>query len=225
MTEGMLNYHLALPQSGKGAGVLVLHAWWGLNDFFRDFCDRLAREGFVALAPDLFSGKIARTIAEAENLNPDMNEAEHMPPLVLAAYEELRKHASGDALGTIGFSFGAYWARWLAQEKPQSVRAVTIFYSDGWNVQQSNAAFLGHFAETDLYMSEEEKKQLEDSLKDLDRPTTFFTYPGTGHWFMEHDRPDAYNSRAARLAWERTIIFLREQLEGISDPPAVSSMS
>jgi carboxymethylenebutenolidase len=175
LTEQTHNHYLAVPQSGRGAGVLVLHAWWGLNDFFRNFCDRLAQEGFVALAPDLFSGRVARTIEEAEQLNSQLNEAEDMPPLVLSAYEELRKHATGNTLGTIGFSFGAYWARWIAQEKPETIRAVTIFYSDGWNVQQSNAAYLGHFAETDPYMSEADKRQLENSLKALNRPTTFFT--------------------------------------------------
>jgi carboxymethylenebutenolidase len=225
LTEQTHNHYLAVPQSGRGAGVLVLHAWWGLNDFFRNFCDRLAQEGFVALAPDLFSGRVARTIEEAEQLNSQLNEAEDMPPLVLSAYEGLRKHATGNTLGTIGFSFGAYWARWIAQEKPETIRAVTIFYSDGWNVQQSNAAYLGHFAETDPYMSEEDKRPLENSLKALNRPTTFFTYPGTGHWFMENDRPDAYNAHAARLAWERTIAFLHEQLEGVSHPPTMSSTS
>ena len=57
MSEQTHSHYLALPQSGKGAGVLVLHAWWGLNDFFREFCDRLAQEGFVALVPGPVFGK------------------------------------------------------------------------------------------------------------------------------------------------------------------------
>jgi carboxymethylenebutenolidase len=206
-----LKYHLALPKSGSGPGVLVLHAWWGLNDFIKEFCDRLAEEGFVVLAPDLFSGRIAKTIAEAETLNPEMDEQKEMPPLVLAAIEELSKRASG-AIATIGFSFGAYWARWLAQEKADWLRAVNVFYGNGWNIQQSNAAYQYHFAETDPYVSEEDKKGLAEGLSALGRPATFHTYPGTGHWFMETDRPDAYNAEAAKLAWERTIAFLREQL-------------
>jgi carboxymethylenebutenolidase len=213
MTEQSHNRYLAVPKSGKGAGVLVLHAWWGLNDFFRDFCDRLAGEGFLALAPDLFSGKVARTIEEAQQLNSQLNEPEDIPPLVLSAAEELSKHSSSKTLGAIGFSFGAYWARWLAQEKPELIRAVTIFYSNGWNIQPSNAAYLGHFAETDPYITKDGIKELEQALKAFNRPTTFYTYPGTGHWFMETDRPDAYNAQAAQLAWERTIAFLHEHLE------------
>lgn len=213
MTEQSHSRYLAVPKSGKGAGVLVLHAWWGLNDFFRGFCDRLAGEGFWALAPDLFSGRVARTIEEAEHLNSQLNEVEDIPPLVLSAAEELSEHSPGNRLGAIGFSFGAYWARWLAQERPELIRAVTIFYSNGWNIRLSNAAYLGHFAETDPYITQEGIKELEEGLKAFNRPTTFYTYPGTGHWFMETDRPGAYNAQAAQLAWDRTIAFLHEHLE------------
>jgi carboxymethylenebutenolidase len=61
-------------------------------------------------------------------------------------------------------------------------------------------------------MSEDDKKGLAEGLRALGRPATFHTYPGTGHWFMETDRPDAYNAEAAKLAWERTVVFLTEQL-------------
>src|SRR5512136_1571295 len=96
---------LALPPSGKGPGVLVLHAWWGLNDFFRGFCDRLAGEGFVALAPDLYSGKLARTIDEAERIVSQFQEAQVVPPIVLSAVEELSQRATltPQGLGTVGF--------------------------------------------------------------------------------------------------------------------------
>lgn len=213
-------HYIAVPPSGKGPGVLVLHAWWGLTEFIKAFCDRLSQEGFVSLAPDLFAGRIARTIQEAEQLNPGMNEEEEMPPLVLAAFGELRSHraVTGEWLAAIGFSFGAYWVRWLAQERPDSIRAVTIFYGNGWNVRASNAAYLGHFAETDPYVTEEGKRELQDSLRSFNRPTSFHTYPGTGHWFMETDRPDAYSAHAANLAWERTISFLREHLGGKQSP-------
>jgi carboxymethylenebutenolidase len=211
------NSYLALPSTGKGPGVLVLHAWWGLNDFFRDLCDRLAQEGFVALAPDLFSGKVARTIAEAEQHLSEFDEEHDVPPIVLSAVEDLHKHpaVTGDGLGVIGFSLGAYWALWLAQQRPEWMLAVTLFYGTnggGGDFQQSKADFLGHFAEADPYETAETIQALEKNLHGANRPTTFYTYPATGHWFFEKDRPDAYNPAAASLAWDRTLAFLKRSI-------------
>lgn len=205
--------YLAVPASGKGPGVLVLHAWWGLNDFFRGFCDRLAEQGFVALAPDMFAGKILRTIDEAEQHLSQWDEEHAVPPILLPAVEDLSKHAvvSGHGLGVIGFSMGAYWSLWLAQKKPELIRSVTLFYGTnggGGNFQQSKAAYLGHFAENDPYETASTIHELEKNLKGEKRPTTFYTYPGTSHWFFEQDRQDAYNAQAAQLAWERTLAFL-----------------
>jgi carboxymethylenebutenolidase len=219
MTKTLRNQYLAVPSSGKGAGVLVLHAWWGLNDFFREFCDRLAQEGFVALAPDMFSGEVARTVEEAKQHQSNWDEEQIVPPIILPAMEELRKHpaVSGNGLGAVGFSMGAYWALWLAQQKPELIRAVTIFYGTNGgegDFQQSKAAFLGHFAERDPYETPEAIRELEKILKSANRPTTFYTYPGVGHWFFEKDRQDAYDAQTAQLAWKRTIDFLHQQLEG-----------
>ena len=63
-----VNAYLALPASGKGPGILVLHAWWGLTPFFKELCNRLAEQGFVALAPDLYHGPTASTVDEAQAL-------------------------------------------------------------------------------------------------------------------------------------------------------------
>ena len=220
MTEPLQNAYLAVPRSGKGPGVLVLHAWWGLNDFFRDLCDRLAGEGFVALAPDLYSGKLARTIDEAERIVAQFQEAQVVPPIVLSAVEALRQRATltPQGLGTVGFSMGGFWALWLSQQKPDLIRAVTLFYAtDGGSGDylKSKAAYLGHFAETDPYETAAGIKALEENLRGANRPTTFYTYPGTGHWFFEKDRPEAYQAHAAQLAWDRTLAFLHAQLEEV----------
>jgi carboxymethylenebutenolidase len=216
MNQQSRDQYLALPRSGTGPGVLVLHAWWGLNDFIRDFCERLAQEGFVALAPDMFSGKIARTPEEAEQLVSQSNMKNLVPTIVLAALEELDKHPAviRKGLGVVGFSFGGNQALWLATQKPEAVRAVTIFYSTGeGDFQKSKAAFLGHFGETDPFEPEAGVQELEKNIKKANRPTKFYTYPGTGHWFFESDRLDAYNPQAAQLAWDRTTAFLHEQLD------------
>ncbi len=217
MTEKIHNQYLAVPRSGKGAGVLVLHAWWGLNDFMRGFCDRLAQEGFVALAPDMFSGTLLHTIDEAEQHVSQLDWEHAVPPEILSAVEVLSKHpaVTGNGLGTVGFSFGGFWALWLAQKKPELIRAVTLFYGTnggGGDFQRSKAAYLGHFAESDPNEPTDVVQELEKNLTGANRPTTFYTYPGTGHWFFEKDRQDAYHAQAAQLAWERTIAFLHEQL-------------
>jgi len=213
MAQSQPKGYLAVPPTGKGPAVLVLHAWWGLNDFFRSFCDRLAKEGFVALAPDLYAGKIARTIEEAEQIQSQWDEEHEVPPILLPAVDDLSKHATvtGQGLGVIGFSMGGYWALWLALKKPALVRTVTLFYGSGGggDFRQSKAAYLGHFAEHDPYEDGSVVQALEKNLKDADRPATFYTYPGTGHWFFEKDRPEAYHAEAARLAWERTLAFLK----------------
>ena len=96
---------------------------------------------------------------------------------------------------------GAYWALWLAQQKPELIRSVTLFYGtnggDG-DFRQSKAAFLGNFAENDPYEPTDGIQALEMNLKSANRPTTFYTYGGTGHWFFEKDRQDAYRPQAAR---------------------------
>lgn len=214
MTQSPPQNYLAIPPGGNGRGVLVLHAWWGLNDFFRAFCDRLAQAGFVALAPDLFGGKIARTVEEAEQHMSQWNEAQDVPPILLPAIDNLSQlqAATGHGLAVIGFSLGAYWALWLAQKKPELIRSVTLFYGTNGgegDFSQSQAAFQGHFAENDPYEPPASVDSLEALLKRAGRPVTFYRYPGTGHWFFETDRPQAYDAAAAALAWERTLAFLR----------------
>lgn len=214
MTLPQPQNYLALPPSGHGRAVLVLHAWWGLNGFIRNFCDRLAQEGFVALAPDMFSGKILQTIEEAERNINQLNWEVDIPPKILPAADYLLKHpaVSAHSLAVVGFSFGGYWALWLAQNQPEWVQSVTLFYGTnggGGDFQNSKAAFLGHFAESDPNEPASVVELLEKRLHEADRPTTFYTYPGTGHWFFESDRPAAYNAPAAQLAWDRTLSFLR----------------
>ncbi len=209
--------YLALPPAGGGPGVLVLHAWWGLTGPFLDLCDRLAGAGFVALAPDLYRGRKAGTIDEAQELL-GRRDSKQMTADALGAVALLRGHQAvrGEGLGAVGFSLGAAWAILVATEyRPDDFAAVVIFYGSGeGDFARSRAAFLGHFAPGDEWEPDEGVAALEGAIRAAGKEVTFHRYPGAGHWFFEEDRPDAYDAAAASLAWERTVAFLRHALAG-----------
>jgi carboxymethylenebutenolidase len=203
--------YLALPASGNGEPVLILHAWWGLNDTIKAFCNRLAEAGFVAFAPDLYQGKVADTIAGAETLANALD-ADQAWADIGAATRFLAARSAPDTpgLAVIGFSLGAYFALELSNRDPEQIRSVVVFYGSGADdFSNARADYLAHFAETDPYEPPENVAFLQAALQRAHRPVTFYTYPGTGHWFFEPDRTDAFNPAAAELAWERTLAFLK----------------
>ena len=204
---------LATSPAGTGSAVLVLHAWWGLNDTIRAFCTRLAEAGFVAFAPDLYHGKVADTIAGAEALATalDANHLQAKAEIAQAArFHSERAGQPDGGIAVIGFSLGAYYALDLAAADPDHIRSVVLFYgTGGGDFSRSSAAYLGHFAGNDPYEPPSSVDELEESLRRAGRPVTFYRYPGVGHWFFEPDRPDAYNPAAASLAWDRTLAFLK----------------
>jgi carboxymethylenebutenolidase len=208
---------IANPPTGKGSPVLVLHAWWGLNDTMRAICTRLAESGFVAFAPDLYHGKLADNIADAKTLSNALD-ADQAKADIADATRFLSERAGqggqggqdGQGLAVIGFSLGAYLALELSIANPEQIRSVVIFYGTGpTDYSRSRAAYLGHFAENDEFEPLSEVDKLEAALREAGRPVTFHRYSGTGHWFFEPDRPQAFNQAAASLAWDRTLSFLR----------------
>jgi carboxymethylenebutenolidase len=224
----------AVAPEGPGApGVVVLHAWWGLTAPFRQVCDRLAAAGFLALAPDLYRGKTATTVEEAEALAATLNQhEERVRGDLRGAVQFLRQHeqqaapdapsmpsmpSAADGGGTvalIGFSLGGAYALDLSVTLAEEVAAVVIFYGTypGLAYGHAHAAYLGHFAADDPFEPAESVAALEQELRAAGRPVTVFTYPGTTHWFFEANRPDAYDAEAAALAWERTLAFLNTEL-------------
>lgn len=206
--------YLALPAGGPGPGVLALHAWWGLNAPVRALCDRLAEAGFVAFAPDLYHGKVADTIEDAETLaGAIFQKLDQARADVAAATQFLSTHSrvSAPGLAVIGFSLGAFFALDLSVIDPARIHSVVVFYGTrpGDDYGNAQAAYLGHFAEQDDFEPQAEVDHLKAALQRAGRAVNFYTYPGTGHWFFEPNRAHAYNEAAARLAWERTLTFLR----------------
>lgn len=208
--------YLALPKSGRGAGILALHAWWGLNPFFKDFCDRLAKEGFVTFAPDLYQGKIATTIDDAKLLRSKLKQQKaYLDLLSVVDYLHSLEAVTSKTIGVIGFSLGARFALELSTEGTKRIDPVVTFYGTSQaDYSSSRANYLGHFAEQDEWVAISGVKKLEKTLRAANRPVAFHVYEGTTHWFFEKDQKNAYNAQAAQLAWKRTADFLKLHLKG-----------
>jgi carboxymethylenebutenolidase len=208
----LVDAYLAAPQEG-GPGVLVLHAWWGLKPFFKQLCDRLAEEGFVALAPDLRNGEIAETIEAAKELL-EKSDNQVIGDVVMAAKDYLLAQSTGEKIGVVGFSMGAAWALVVASYDPEKVAATVLFYGIGdADFSKVKSKIQGHFSDNDEWEPMDGVRWLEQSLKDAGVDSTLHIYPNVAHWFVEEDRPE-YDAAASQLAWGRTVEFLNMSLRG-----------
>jgi len=198
---------------GPGApGVVVFHAWWGMNDDVVAYVDRLAAAGFAVVAPDMFGGQVASTIEEADRLSGSSDETA-VNAIALAAVDRLADRLGPKAkLAALGFSFGAAYAISTPTERDR-LHACVVYYGTytGSILTRARVPVLGHFAETDPYETDEGVAEFEQGLRDAGRDVTIHRYQGTGHWFAEPSR-DAYRAEAADLAFERTVAFLGRHL-------------
>ena len=213
--------YLATPTSGKGPGLLVLQEWWGLVPQLKGVCDRLAAEGFVALAPDLYHGEIAEH-TEMDKANELM---QSLPPDraardMGAAIDYLLAHEAteGNRVGVIGFCMGGMLTLLISAFQGDRVAAAAPFYgaplgdmAPDWS--GLTASVQGHFAEKDDFFGPEPVKALEAELKGMGKDVEFIVYPGTGHAFANEEDPlGTHDTEAAKTAWDRATTFLKSKL-------------
>ncbi len=213
---GSVPAYLAAPAAGRGRGVLVVHEAWGLVDQIRDVCDRLAREGFVALAPDLFRGRVAADSAEAERLMGELEIPRVAADVDGAVAALLNDHrVDGGRVASVGFCMGGSLALFAGTRNPR-VAAVVDFYGIfpdvPLEVASLQAAVLGIFGSRDAFVSRDEVRKLELLLRAAGKRAVIKTIPGVGHAFMNDARPDHYDARAAAEGWDTLLAFLRTEL-------------
>ncbi|NNE94840.1 MAG: hypothetical protein HKN24_02315 [Acidimicrobiales bacterium] len=193
---------------GSGPGVLVLHSWWGLNDWTRDFCRRIADLGYTVISPDLLEGINASTEEEAERALAERSPDE-LSGLVMSSARTLRAVAQDPnaPIAVVGLSMGASMALWLAARLPKEVAGAVVFYgTQSIDFDNATASFQGHFGDADHMVSEEDRVVTESFLRLGDNDTDFHVYPGAKHWFMEAG--DNFDPEAAELAFDRMANFL-----------------
>lgn len=210
--------YLAMPSGGSGPGVVVVQEWWGLTDHVAGMVDRLAEAGFVAVAPDLYGGSTTHDEAEAARLAQELP-VERAAADLSGAVDFLLNHegVTGHAVGVVGFCIGGAFALHLAAARGERVAAVVPFYAVfGGSLpdfRKLRAAVQGHYGQNDAFIPTEQATQVFDRIEsETGSKPTLYWYPA-GHAFMnEENLLGTYNPEAARMAWERTVAFLREHL-------------
>lgn len=208
--------YLATPGVGRGPGVLVLHSGRGVTDFVEGLCHRLASEGYVALAPDLFGGETPTTVEASEALKSDLDPGRTLRRLEDAA-EFLRQHedTSRRTVGIVGLGYGTEWTCRLAASLGGDCGAVVLFYGfEDLDWSRVEARVLGHFAELDRELPPSRVEQVRSILEGAEVPHDLFVYPNTEPSFFEAEETARHDPEAARLAWDRTLHFLEAILYG-----------
>jgi carboxymethylenebutenolidase len=213
---GTTGGYLSVPESGRGPGVVVIQEWWGLVPHVEDVCDRFAREGFVALAPDLYHGEKTTSPDEAGKLMMALNIAQAEKDL-RGAVEYLSAHEAtrGASVGTVGFCMGGVLSLYAACMN-ERVGACVVFYGIHPkavpHLDSLRAPVLGFFGEKDQFVPPDAVRELESKLKELGKQAEMHIYPDTDHAFFNDQRPEVYNSRAAQDAWQRVLQFFAKNL-------------
>lgn len=215
-TEG----YLAMAGQGR-PGIVVIQEWWGLLPQIKRVCDRLAEQGFSALAVDLYHGDAA-SLQE-----PDEAQKKMMAMTLETAAKDLggavgyllgSGKAEGAQVGTVGFCMGGGLALHLASLRPEVTATVDYYGAAPWEEAQSRVgeirgAVLGHYGTVDHFNPREKVDELENRLREAGVAVEFHHYEGADHAFFNEDRPEAFDAAAAELSWDRSLAFFRTHLK------------
>ena len=210
-----------VPQ-GKGPypALVVIHEWWGLDDWVKEQASRLADQGYLALAIDLYRGKVATTPEEAHELSRGVPEDRANRDLE-AAYNYLvtRPDVDSKRIGSIGWCMGGGYSLDMALLEPRLTAAVINYghlATEQASLKKINAAILGIFGGQDRGIPVADVKQFEKNLKQLGKKVDIVIYPDAGHAFENPNNKGGYRPQDATDAWKKTLAFLDTNLKKAS---------
>jgi carboxymethylenebutenolidase len=213
----MIGGYLAAPEKpGRYPGIVVIHEWWGLNDWVKEETEKLAAQGFVALAVDLYRGKVATDMNEAHELMRGVPEDRALRDM-MAAYDYLttRKDVDRDRIASVGWCMGGGYSLQLAIHQ-QRLAACVVNYgalpTAPSDLQQIQAPVLGNFGADDRGITPADVQGFEKTMKNLGKRVDVKIYDGAGHAFENPENKDGYRPEAAADAWARTVAFLNKSL-------------
>lgn len=208
--------YFAAPPQGRGPAVVVIQEWWGLVPHIEDLVERFAREGFVAIAPDLYHGRMTVSPDEAGKMLMEMDADRAEREIAGAgAYLLQRPECTSAKFGVAGFCMGGALAQYAATKNKDTGAAVS-FYGGFKKVplewKNLHAPLLLIYGGNDKGVPPEQGRALEQELKRLGKEVELKIYPGADHAFFNDSRPQVYDERAARDAWQQTLAFFRQHL-------------
>lgn len=216
---GTAHGYLALPESGHGPGVLVIQEWWGLTDHIASLTDRLAAEGFVALAPDLYGGATAHDADEAGRLMTELPVDQAARDLAGAVdFLLAHKAVTSAKVGAVGFCMGGGFVLLLANQQGDKIGAAVPFYGVGPAAQQTDfsglsAAVQGHYGEKDDFYPVEQARAQEQKIRtESGAEVEFFYYDAAHAFHNDENLLGTFSAADAELAWSRTVAFLKTNL-------------
>ena len=211
--------YLALPESGTGAGVIVIQEWWGLVDHIKDLADRFAAEGFVALAPDFFHGAATDEPDEAQRLLMGLAMDRAAKDIQGAAkYLAGRNEVTGNGVGVVGFCMGGSLAMWSGALADEVKVAVGFYPAIPWEKMSptwgnyTNKYAMIHASEEDGTSKADGVQAAVKGIQEAGGDVEVYDYPGSSHAFFNDQRPEVYSKEHSEQAWRRTLDLLKSRL-------------
>lgn len=205
----------AEPSGTARAPALVLcQEWWGLNDHVKSIAERLAKDGFLVVAPDLYHGTVTKDANEAAALMTALDTLQAVDEIAGAA-AFLKAHARGNGkVGVIGFCMGG--ALSLASAcHVEGLSAVVAFYgippAEKVDYTKVTAPILAHVAKNDDWVTVAKMEAVKKQLDAQGKPMQVEVYDAS-HAFVNDTRPEVYDETSAKLAWQRSVDFLKKHL-------------
>ncbi len=217
--ETLLSGFLCRPKhTGRYPGLILIQEWWGLNDHIKGVAQRLAKEHFAVLAPDLYSRLghvVTQNGAEAAKLSGALDPGKTVADLMGGLrYLKTLPEVDPAKIGVIGFCIGGSFTLQLACRTGE-IRCAVPFYGEiptNEEIEKLSAPILYIYGEEDGWIRKEEVQRLKEALKKFKKPGEVKTYAGAPHAFFNDSRREVYNPKAAKDAWKRTLAFLEKYL-------------
>jgi carboxymethylenebutenolidase len=212
--ETKISCYMARPAGDKaGPGLILIHEWWGLNDWVKKQADRFAEQGYMALAVDLYRGEVAKDADHAHELMRGLADDRAVADLKEAFdYLANAPATKGHKIGVIGWCMGGGFALKLAIAEPRLACTVMCYgrqVNDVSELKKIKGPLLGIWGATDRGIEVEPFKK---ALQEAGIKNTHHVYPGAGHAFLNEDNKKAYNKEQAAKAWKEIDRFLKEGL-------------